>query len=140
MPNYTGHDFQPTVEACQTCHGAISAFSDVAAIADYDDDGEVEGIQFEVAGLIETLHETILDRSDSPEQRQALVDDYEASIGDITISNIAQRNAAYNLAFVEFDASHGVHNAKYAIQLLQQSILYLAPPEKVTRHWKLLLD
>ncbi len=140
VPNYTGHDFQPTVEACQTCHGAISAFSDVAAIADYDDDGEVEGIQFEVAGLIETLHETILDRSDSPEQRQALVDDYEASIGDITISNIAQRNAAYNLAFVEFDASHGVHNAKYAIQLLQQSILYLAPPEKVTRHWKLLLD
>ena len=59
------------------------------------------------------------------------MDDYEASIGDITISNIAQRNAAYNLAFVEFDASHGVHNAKYAIQLLQQVIPgTAAPPER----------
>ena len=32
------------------------------------------------------------------------------------------RESGYNLVFVEADGSHGMHNADYAIQLLQQSI------------------
>ena len=32
------------------------------------------------------------------------------------------RESGYNLVFVEADGSHGLHNADYAIQLLQQSI------------------
>jgi len=137
-PNYTGHDFHPTVEACERCHGAISDFAEVAAVDDYDGNGAVEGVQHEVAGLMELLMEAILDASDTPEHRAALETDWEAAIGDTNISTLDQRKAAYNHEFVEFDQSRGVHNAKYAIQLLQQSILFLEPANKAAARWTLL--
>ncbi len=139
-PNYTGHDFQPTVEACERCHGAIEDFAEVAAVDDYDGDGAVEGVQHEVEGLLELLKEAILDASDTPEHRTLLETDWEANIGNIAVSTVDQRKAAYNHEFVEFDQSRGVHNAKYAIQLLQQSILFLEPAAKAAARWTLLVD
>jgi hypothetical protein len=128
-PAYTGHTFQPTLNACKQCHGTLSSFADVRATEDYDGDGTIEGVQLEVEGLLAILYQAILDASDTPAHRAALAADFETAIGDITISTLAQRKAAYNYFFVEFDGSHGVHNAIYTIQLLQQSTLSLAPKQ-----------
>jgi hypothetical protein len=124
---FTGHTFQPTVKACQTCHGSVVSFEDVGASEDYDGNGAIEGTQLEIDGLMAQLYEAILDASSSPDNRAAIEADFEGSIGDAAISTRAQRAAAYNYFFVEFDQSRGVHNARYAVQLLQQSILALDP-------------
>jgi len=123
---YTGHQFIPTVEACAPCHGTLTDFRDVTEKYDYDGDGDMtEGVQGEVEGLLATLEETILDASASPEQRAILEASFEDSLGSPRVTTVAQRAAGYNWAFVSFDGSKGVHNATYAIQLLQQSILSL---------------
>jgi hypothetical protein len=133
-PAYTGHEFKPIVEACQPCHGAIGSFEDITAKADYDGNGLIEGVQLEVEGLVHLLEQTIIDATpaDSTADRQALEealadDEFPAAIGNLSLSTTAQREAGYNLFFVKFDSSRGVHNAAYAIQLLQQSILHLDP-------------
>jgi hypothetical protein len=124
---FTGHTFEPTVEACQECHGPLQDFIDIIAKQDFDGNGLVQGVQIEVAGLMELLKETIIVNSNSPENEQLLRDAFDDNVGLATVTTIAQREAAYNLLFVEFDGSSGVHNTTYAVQLLQQSILRLDP-------------
>ncbi len=124
---YTGHDFGPTLQACERCHGVLTDFSDVMAKFDYDGDTQTEGVQDEVTGLLDLLKNAILDASASEAQRDSLLADFEENVGKAHITTQAQRKAAYNWAFVSFDGSLGVHNATYAIQLLQQSILSLNP-------------
>lgn len=127
IPNFTGHTFEPTVEACQPCHGNLSDFEEVLAKADYDGDGQVEGVQLEVRGLLAILEETIIEATPTEDGKAALRADFEGKVGDATITTREQRMAAYNWAFVSFDGSSGVHNATYAVQLLQRSILSLNP-------------
>jgi hypothetical protein len=127
IPNFTGHTFEPTVEACLPCHGELGDFSDVEAKADYDGNGQIEGVQTEVQGLLDLLQQTIIDASTTPEARAALEADFLANLGLPTVTTREQRAAGYNYTFVDFDGSTGVHNATYAIQLLQQSALSLDP-------------
>jgi hypothetical protein len=127
IPNFMGHSFAPTVEACAPCHGTLGDFSDVTAKLDYDGDGEIEGVQTEIEGLLALLEQTIIDASATPEARAALESDFEGQLGLATVTTVAQRKAGYNWAYVSFDGSEGVHNATYAVQLLQQSILSLSP-------------
>lgn len=134
---YTGHEFKPIVEACQPCHGSLTSFTDITAKDDYDGDGNVEGLQLEVAGLLAVLEEKIIDATpaDSTADREAIATAFAEPgypnlatvLGSANYSTKDQRKATYNWMFVEFDQSHGVHNATYSIQLLQQSILYLDP-------------
>ncbi len=120
IANFTGHSFAPTVEACEPCHGTLTDFTDVVAKEDFDGDGDVEGVQDEVQGLMDLLEETITDLD--PSTQADFEADFEGAIGDTAISTLAQRKAGYNWAFVAFDGSKGVHNTTYAVQLLQQSI------------------
>jgi hypothetical protein len=126
---YTGHEFIPTVVACSTCHGDVQSFEDIGASEDYDGNGVIEGTQLEIDGLTQLLQDAIVAASDTPAHADSLQSDFEGHIGDTTISTRDQRAAAYNLFFVEFDGSRGVHNARYAAQLLQQSILTIDPPK-----------
>lgn len=127
IPNFTGHNFAPTVEACAPCHGAINDFDEVIAKQDFDGDGTIEGVQSEVQGLLDLLEGTVIDAAPTPERRDALAADFEGKLGDTTVTTIDQRKAAYNWTFVAYDQSLGVHNATYAVQLLQRSILFLNP-------------
>ncbi len=129
---YTGHTFQPTLNACNECHGQLTSFDDVTASQDYDGDGGIEGVQDEITELMTMLEAAIVEASDTPAHRQQLLDalaadDFVAAVGDTNITTRLQREAGYNLFFVEFDQSRGIHNARYAAQLLQQSILALTP-------------
>lgn len=125
IETFTGHTFEPTVEACQECHGDVQEFEDILAKQDFDGNSVIEGVQEEVRGLLDLLEEAIIDASTSDEAREALEDDFEGNMGDPELTTRAQREAAYNWAFVAFDQSSGVHNTTYSVQLLQQSILYL---------------
>ena len=94
---------------------------------DYDGDGEIEGVQNEIGGLLDVLEQAIIDASVADSSRAALEADFEANMGSADYTTVDQRKAAYNWAYVTFDSSRGVHNTTYAVQLLQQSILYLSP-------------
>ena len=117
----TGHTFMPKVEACANCHGPIADFDDIRALEDFDGDGLVEGIQSEVDGLMEILKSAII--ADGLDTTGV---GFEGALGDTTRSTLRQREAGYNYVFVADDKSHGIHNPDYAVQLLQQSILYIS--------------
>ena len=127
IETFTGHTFEPTVEACERCHGEIDDFDEIIAKADYDGDGVIEGNQSEIQGLLDLLQQVITDASATPEARQAFMDDFVGTLGDASLSTREQRESGYNWTFVDFDGSTGVHNVVYSVQLLQQSILYLDP-------------
>ena len=118
-PAYTGHTFKPTVEACATCHGTIEDFEDIMAVADFDGNGQVEGIQTEVTGLMDLLADALV-----ADGLDTTGTDITGALGD-SLATVKQRSAGWNLVFLEEDQSHGVHNPDYAIQLLQQSYKYL---------------
>jgi hypothetical protein len=119
-PAVTGHTFEPTVEACKYCHGVITDFSDIPASDDFDGNGLVEGLQVEVEGLLELLTEALI-----ADGLDTTGTDIAVAIGDTSKSTYLQREAGYNLIFVEDDGSMGVHNPRYAIKLLQQSYQHL---------------
>jgi hypothetical protein len=122
-PAVTGHTFLPKVEACQPCHGTLTDFDDIRANDDWDGNGQAEGVQTEIAGLLHELEMTLLESGVDTTGGTDLV----TALGDTNRSTVAQRTAGYNLVFVEDDKSMGVHNPFYCAQLLQQSILYLSP-------------
>lgn len=132
---YTGHGFLPTVESCAECHGVITDFDQIPAKQDFDGDGQIEGVQIEIAGLLDVLKMAIIDASVTPGAADSLAtaEDFSAAVGDTTITTRAQREAGYNYFFVEFDGSEGVHNTTYAIQLLQQSTLAIGPGKLPSR-------
>jgi hypothetical protein len=116
----TGHEFLPKVEACEPCHGVILTFRDIPASGDFDGNGTIEGLQDEVEGLLHLLEEALVaDGLDTTGVGTM------GALGDTLRSTVLQREAGYNLAYVEDDKSLGVHNPDYAVQLLQQSYLHL---------------
>jgi len=120
QPTQTGHTFEPTVQACSYCHGTISSFKDIKARDDFDGDGNIEGVQDEVQGLMDRLEDALIISGLDTAGTEGLA----GALGDTT-ATVVQREAGYNLIFVESDGSHGVHNPDYAVQLLQQSYIHL---------------
>ena len=116
----TGHTFEPNVEACGRCHGAISDFDDIMALEDFDGDGAVEGVQSEVQGLMDLLETALVANG-----LDTTGTDLLGALGDTSTSTIVLREAGYNWAYIHDDKSKGVHNPDYAVQLLQQSIKHL---------------
>jgi hypothetical protein len=106
------------VAACQSCHGPIKSFDDIKAAYDYDRNGRVGGIQTEVKGMLARLGNIL------PKQ----VADSGKVLQSFTQN---QLRAAYDYFFVLYDGSYGVHNAKYAIGLLQKSMDILTGVETV---------
>jgi hypothetical protein len=127
----TGHTFMPRVTACQPCHGEINDFADIMAKEDYDGDGTVEGMEDEIAGLEETLTGALvaagLDTTGGTSVSSALSATSDDTLSDGSPDPVAVklRKGGFNLVFVEDDGSNGFHNPTYAIQLLQQSILFM---------------
>lgn len=119
------------------CHSAdpLTSF-DRAARADYDGDGNVEGVMTEVDGLVELLTEAInLSLGDgvnpggfySYHGRLHFTDENgleywgdEQNPSPRTLTQ-TQFQVTYNLLVVEYDHSHGIHNTGLAVQALQRS-------------------
>jgi len=140
-PMVGGHSFRiegevheaPTlnVAACQDCHKEMKqakgkkVFASPAP-ADYDNDGKVENIQEEVQGLYERLINSegtgLLQTMEKP-----LYDRKGQFIKNKTKYPVKVVAALYNYKFVQEDRSRGIHNSKYAVQILMDSIKALDP-------------
>jgi hypothetical protein len=135
-PSVGGHSFRvegevherPTVvvAGCLSCHADMKQVAgkplyDRKAPADYDGNGRVETIQEEVRGLYERL----LNKQGTGLLQKVKDPPYDAKgkfINNKTQYPIEVVAALYNYKFVEEDGSDGIHNTKYAVQLLMDSI------------------
>lgn len=96
------------VSVCQSCHLGVATF-DFPAEEDYDGDGTIEGVQTEVKGMLAVLASVL------PQDEEG-----NASIpSDLELTTPEQRTAYYNYTFVANDGSYGVHNLKYAVDVLR---------------------
>jgi hypothetical protein len=109
------------------CHGADDpdSINFTVDAVDYDGDGNVEGFQSEIAGMLEEL-ETLL-------RAQGIMVTGGRNDGLLQTGTYADGHlvgAAWNFYFVEDDQSHGGHNFRYAVSLLEASIDYVSslPP------------
>ncbi|MFA6980857.1 MAG: ammonia-forming cytochrome c nitrite reductase subunit c552 [Ignavibacteriaceae bacterium] len=114
------------VTACVSCHGNISSFEDIKG-SDYDGDGTVEGTMVEVDGLMEILADLL--PKDIHGEVTELADATTRVADSTAIANGPYQERVFpgiwNYYFVAHDWSHGVHNAKYAVQLLNYTIQYV---------------
>ncbi|MGE5507613.1 MAG: ammonia-forming cytochrome c nitrite reductase subunit c552 [Chitinophagales bacterium] len=109
--------------ACGSCHPGLTTVNRMA-LADYDGDKVVEGIQDEVKGLQAVLSKALADKEKElgvtyAENHGAMAwttaDNKEAKVPDALYA------ARFNLALVEEDGSEGVHNPAFVVALLQKS-------------------
>ncbi len=124
-PRVGGHTFalrdaevENVGNACASCHETLETI-DRRARGDYDGDGVREGIQTEIRGLLAILQPLIAALPGVT---------YSSSSGTFSTNATAfanlsdnQKRALYNFNFVVKDGSYGIHNASYAVQLLQRS-------------------
>ncbi len=99
---------------------------DKKARADYDGDATVEHVQEEVQGLYERLI-----NKEGTGLLQTMKDPLYDSKGEFIRNKVKYPievvAGLYNYKFVQEDRSKGIHNSKYAIQLLMDSIKALDP-------------
>lgn len=94
------HTFEPAVATCAFCHEDAEDF-------------DIEGVQTEVAEMIEELGELLRGKGLLDEEGHPVVGTYPA----------AQASALWNYILIAIeDGSHGVHNADYTEALLEASI------------------
>ena len=101
---------------CENCHASADGF-DFTADQDYDGDGEIEGYQTEVEGLLDTLAELLV--------AEGVLDSIEHTPLEMTIADGNVAGAMQNFGTIEEDRSMGIHNYQYIVSLLQNSIDYL---------------
>lgn len=109
------------VSGCNTatCHNsAVSSSFNITADEDYDWDGNTEGVEDEITGLLDSLF--VLLRAGN------LITTSGSPVNNRVVALAESAGAVYNYLFVEEDRSNGIHNTEYAAGLLQSSINYLA--------------
>lgn len=108
------------VAACNSpvCHnGALTTFNRLAA-EDYDHDGTIEGVQDEVQGQMDELKDKLIAAN-------------LLTSGGVPVARAVAKadsaGAVYNYLFALEDRCLGIHNTKYAVELLQSALDYLSP-------------
>jgi hypothetical protein len=127
-----GHTWKPRIETCQQCHSPIAKFEDIVALGDYDGDGKV-GTTFEEIGTIASdgssgtglfgqLVAALRTKGIfyNPNSYPYFFDASGAQFRAFTSNTLA---ASFNLAW-SYKAGNCVywHNAKYVVQVLQDSL------------------
>ena len=140
-PEIGGHSFsiagevheaeKANTSGCIACHADIKQVAgqeifNITAKADYDNDGKAEPVQTEVKGLLEYF----VNGSGSGLLQQLSPPMYKADGSWNTVKaprTQDQMAALYNHKMILEDRSLGVHNTKYIVQLLYDSIEALNP-------------
>lgn len=124
--NFAYHGFTMSEDfidqTCGGCHRGAATFN-LTAGGDYDGDGQKEGFQDEVAGLLALLKDAAgaaLNGGGFTSQGGAFV---FTDADNNPIENVEPEvyAAAYNWYLVTSDGSLGVHNPTFTIQLLQRT-------------------
>ena len=88
------------------------------------EDFDYRDVRHEVAELLDSLKALLLNADLLEEVEEDGVIEY-LPVDDREVTTADSAGAVYNYLFVHEDQSHGVHNADYAIGLLESSINYL---------------
>lgn len=108
------------VKACQSCHGPqLQSFDDFVAAADFDGDGNIESIRNEVKGLMQNLRIALPPVGVDSISWQAIRD----------ANDLNMRKAYFNYRMIYGDASYGMHNTKFTIDVLRKSLAILTGVE-----------
>lgn len=100
-------------KGCVNCHGPKASFESFMAVSDHDGDGNIESIRQEVAGLIQKLA-WYLPPENSDSVSWSLI---------AANNNLTQKKAYWNYMLIAYDGSLGMHNTKFAIDVLTKSII-----------------
>jgi nitrate/TMAO reductase-like tetraheme cytochrome c subunit len=106
------HDLKADLDACQKCHGGATNFN-------------INGRQEEIRSLLQMLQSKLETFKKAHSKTIKDGQGKELVSWDTTANQIAFDRAQYNFSFVDNDRSLGVHNYKYARQLLVDSIIKL---------------
>jgi hypothetical protein len=98
--------------ACVPCHGEMNSIEDFEASQDYDGDGSVESVPQEITGL-ETLLRTWLSPVGVDSISWQMIRDN---------NNPNEMKAYWNYQLIANDGSKGMHNTRFAIDVLTKSI------------------
>jgi hypothetical protein len=126
-PNYTGHSFEPRMNACQPCHSTEDKAATIMASTQADLKqriATVKGLLDQWAtnkapvalteyGTLAWEYTTVGELSDPTQSLKGPTEQEQMSVP----SRIKQ--ARFNLYLVQHDGSFGVHNANYSKYLLQ---------------------
>ncbi|MHC4800272.1 MAG: hypothetical protein ACYTF1_26830 [Planctomycetota bacterium] len=118
-------DGEENTDACNVdgCHHNIEIDDfDRLAAEDFDGNGAIEGVQTEIEGLMEELEGLLIGAG----LLEFIADEgvWEPT-DDLVVPDADSAGAVFNWAFVHEDKSHGIHNTRYAVALLQSSINYM---------------
>jgi hypothetical protein len=97
---------------CATCHGPKTSWEDFKATADYDGNGATESITKEINGLLTRLA-TALPPVGDPSIDWSILD----SLKDLNLNK-----AYWNYQLIANDGSKGMHNSKFAIDVLVKTL------------------
>jgi len=111
------HDFTPQPSTCGRCHDEVTF--NRTAFADFDGSGTVDGIQDEVASLLDILRDALVARPSIDQAPNGLFE-YDGDNAMVGASD-AEARAAFNHYSVSFDGSLGVHNPARTVRVLQRS-------------------
>ena len=102
-------DYDNTV-GCSSCHGpSLTKFSDWQASMDYDGNGVIEDIQTEVKGCLNKIYHLLPLNPDT-------------SLNYTLINTTTLRKAYWNYQLILNDGSYGMHNAKFAFDVLTKTL------------------
>lgn len=146
------HTLEVRLETCQACHGGVETVDDLknvrmfGSVKDYDGDGDTgEGIYFELEGVRDRLYAALrlyarealgvgiaYEPETYPYFFEDLDDDGQPDVDEggkpIAYTRWSARllRAAYNFQYAQKDPGAFAHNAKYVIELMNDSIMDLA--------------
>jgi hypothetical protein len=127
-----GHTWVPRIETCQTCHGSITTFFSIDAAADYDGDGQIRTTYEEIGtitgsgstgtGLFGQII-TALKAKGIYYNPDSYPYFFTSTGGQFNAWTTHTLSAAFNLSYL-YKAGNAVyvHNAKYTVQILQDSL------------------
>ncbi|MCX6136916.1 MAG: T9SS type A sorting domain-containing protein [Ignavibacteriales bacterium] len=118
------------VAGCTTCHAGATTIAGIKASSDYDGDGTVEGFQAEIDGLMAKLKGYLPIDPATGDVAQGPLLTAADSLKWRGKKNIVAGIWDYN--FVVKDLSHGVHNPKYSVGMLQAAIKAITGVSRIT--------
>ena len=124
------HALEPKLDACANCHGAVTDPKAIRmpATVDYDGDGDVtEGVSGEIATLQEALYAQMqkyaADKGNPIEYKSFAYPYFFGADGKgYAVWTPRLLKAAYNYQYSVKDPGDYVHNPKYVVQILVDSI------------------
>jgi hypothetical protein len=122
------HALDPKVESCETCHNTANPEEIRETDVDYDGDGDVtEGIKGEVDTLAEALYaqlQAYAEKNGGPIEYKPAAYPYFFGADGKAYAAWTPRlvKAAFNYQYSQKDPGAFVHNPKYIIQILIDSI------------------